>query len=68
MEQKINSITYDDDTLVAAWLALYGKEWKKSLQDNDRIREMKSIIGGGTIPCVSFNKWVDCIKILNNNK
>lgn len=65
----INSVTncaFDEPTLVAAWKALFGEDWKRNYRDNDRIREMKSIIDGGTMPCRPLKNWIKCIDTLRH--
>lgn len=63
---RVSNCYFNDQTLVDAWKALYGLEWKKNLQDVDRIREMKSILCGGTMPCASITEWIKCIDVLRN--
>ena len=56
---------YSDETLLKGFKALFGNEWKKTWNDASKVHEMKSIIDGGTMPCVSFKNWKNCIDILN---
>lgn len=62
--QNVINCAFDEPTLVAAWKALFGDTWKKSWRDFDRIREMKSIIDGGTMPCRPLQSWINCIEVL----
>ena len=57
--------TYYEKKLLKGYNTLLGDQLKRPLDDASRIREMKSIINGGTIPCVTFNNWKNCIEVLN---
>lgn len=62
--EQLCTLQFDKHTLVAAWKALFGNDWKKNWRDEDRIREMKSIIDGKTIPCRPLQSWINCIEVL----
>lgn len=64
--QRVINCAFDEDTLVAAWKALFGDGWKRSFIDYDRVREMKSIINGRTLPCRPIENWIKCIDILRH--
>jgi len=64
--QRVINCAFDEDTLVASWKALFGDDWKRSFRDYDRVREMKSIINGGTMPCRPIENWIKCIDILRH--
>ena len=64
--QNVINCAFDKTTLVAAWKALFGDEWKRNWRDEDRAIEMKSIIDGVTMPCRPLQNWINCIEVLRH--
>lgn len=53
-----------DKQLSEAYDILFGKDWKKTWSERGRANEMRSIIRGGTMPCIAIEKWAECIDFL----
>jgi len=52
-----------DGMLAQAWCLMHGNDWKY-WKDADKARDMRSILQGGTMPCVSFERWMNVIDFI----
>lgn len=55
----------DDEILSKAFRILFGDDFKRFFRDDYKASEMRSILSGGTMPCVSFENWLNCISFLS---
>jgi hypothetical protein len=56
-----------DHKLAEAFRILYGAEWKRDWNEQSKAYEMRSILRGGTMPCVPFEKWVHTVNFIQDH-
>ncbi len=58
------AVALSDHKLSEAYRILMGAHWKMDWNEASKAREMRSILDGGTQPCVTFDRWVETVNFI----
>lgn len=62
------ALSLPNEQLAAAWRILVGDDYRRGATVQYAIHDMLSILGGGTLPCVPFHRWDECIAYIKKHE